>query len=165
MIAPAFAPLGFGTWEAASSLVTGVIAKEIVVGTMGEIYAPKKEEKKEIPTLREDLKEIGTSFGKAAKESVSNVVSTFGVSSLSTEEKAERSALKMEIQKTFTPLSAYAFMIFVLLYMPCMVVAIAMRQEFGSWKWFGVAFVYQTILAWGAAFIVYQGGRLLGLVA
>ncbi len=163
VIAPALAPLGFGTWEAASSLVTGVIAKEIVVGTMGEIYAPKKEEKKETPTLVEDLKEIGTSFGKAVKESVSNVVSTFGVSSLSTEEKAERSSLKTAIQGTFTPLTAYAFMIFVLLYMPCMVVAIAMRQEFGSWKWFGVAFVYQTTLAWGAAFIVYQGGRLLGL--
>jgi len=54
-------------------------------------------------------------------------------------------------------------MVFVLLYMPCMVVAIAMRQEFGSWKWFGVAFLYQTVLAWGMAFIVYQGGRLLGL--
>jgi ferrous iron transport protein B len=163
VIAPAFAPLGFGTWEAASSLVTGVIAKEIVVGTMGEIYAPKKEEQKEAPTLSEDLKEIGVSFGKAVKESVSNVVSTAGMSSLSTEEKSERSALKMEVRKAFTPLSAYAFMLFVLLYMPCMVVAIAMRQEFGSWKWFGVAFVYQTILAWGAAFIVYQGGRLLGL--
>ncbi len=165
VIAPAFTPLGFGTWEAASSLVTGVIAKEIVVGTMGEIYAPTKEGRKETPTLGEDLKEIGTSFGKAVKDSVSNVISTVGISSLSMEEKAERSTLKMEVQKAFDPLSAYAFMLFVLLYMPCMVVAIAMRQEFGSWKWFGVAFVYQTILAWGAAFIVYQGGRLLGLGA
>ncbi|OFX26208.1 MAG: ferrous iron transport protein B [Anaeromyxobacter sp. RBG_16_69_14] len=166
VMAPALAPLGFGTWEAASSLITGVIAKEIVVGTMAEIYAPGKEEEKaktEPPTLREDLKEIGTSFGKAVKESVSNVVSTFGISSLSTEEEAGRSSLKDVIQKTFTPLSGYAFMIFVLLYMPCVVVAIAMRQEFGSWKWFGVAFAYQTVLAWGGAFLVYQGGRLLGL--
>jgi ferrous iron transport protein B len=166
VVAPALAPLGFGTWEAASSLITGVIAKEIVVGTMAEIYAPRKEEAKattEPPTLREDLKEIGTSFGKAVKESVSNVVSTFGISSLSTEEEPERSSLKDVIQKTFTPLSGYAFMIFVLLYMPCVVVAIAMRQEFGSWKWFGVAFAYQTVLAWGGAFLVFQGGTLLGL--
>jgi ferrous iron transport protein B len=56
-------------------------------------------------------------------------------------------------------------MVFVLLYMPCVVVAIAMRQEFGGWKWFGVAFAYQTALAWGMAFIIYQGGRLLGLGA
>ena len=54
-------------------------------------------------------------------------------------------------------------MVFVLLYMPCMVVAVAMRQEFGSWKWFGVSFVYQSVLAWGAAFLIYQGGLLLGL--
>jgi ferrous iron transport protein B len=166
VVAPALAPLGFGTWEAAASLITGVIAKEIVVGTMAEIYAPSKEEAKtktEVPTLSEDLKDIGTSFGKAVKESISNVVSTFGISSLSTEEEPERSSLKDVIQKTFTPLSGYAFMIFVLLYMPCVVVAIAMRQEFGTWKWFGVAFAYQTILAWGGAFLVYQGGTLLGL--
>jgi ferrous iron transport protein B len=37
VMAPVFEPLGFGTWETASSLITGVIAKEIVVGTMGEI--------------------------------------------------------------------------------------------------------------------------------
>ena len=165
VIAPALAPLGFGSWEAASSLITGVIAKEIVVGTMAEIYAPAAEQKKEaepVPSLSEDFAEIARSFGKAVKESLSNVVSTVGISSLATEEQEERSSLKSVIQRTFTPLSAYAFMIFVLLYMPCMVVAVAMRQEFGSWKWFGMAVLYQTCLAWGGAFIVYQGGRLLG---
>jgi len=166
VVAPALAPLGFGTWEAASSLITGVIAKEIVVGTMGEIYAPKHEEKEEeAPTLGEDLKEIATSFGSAVKESAGNVVSTFGVSSMSFEEDGEedRSSLKAAVQRSFTPLTAFAFMLFVLLYMPCVVVAIAMRQEFGGWKWFGVAFAYQTVLAWGGAFLVYQVGRLLGL--
>jgi ferrous iron transport protein B len=54
-------------------------------------------------------------------------------------------------------------MAFVLLYMPCVVVAIAMRQEFGSWKWFGVAFAYQSVLAWTVALVIYQGGRFLGL--
>ncbi len=39
--------------------------------------------------------------------------------------------------------------------MPCL--AIGMRQEFGSWKWFGVAFVHRTVLAW----LVYQGGTVL----
>jgi len=164
VMAPVFEPIGFGTWEAASSLLTGVIAKEIVVGTMGEIYAPKKEEKKKkTPTLGEDLKEIGTSFGSAVKESVRNAVGTFGISSMSFEEEEDNSSLKAAVRQQFTPLTAYAFMVFVLLYMPCVVVAIAMRQEFGSWKWFGVAFAYQSILAWGAAFIVYQGGTLLGL--
>jgi ferrous iron transport protein B len=164
-VAPALAPLGFGTWEAASSLITGVIAKEIVVGTMAEIYATPAEQKGDVatPTLGQDLKEIASSFGTAARAAVSNVASTWGVSSISADEKAERASLKAVLQRTFTPLSAYAFMIFVLLYVPCMVVAIAMRQEFGSWRWFGVACVSQTALAWVAALVVYQGGRLLGL--
>jgi len=161
VMAPALAPLGFGTWEAASSLITGVIAKEIVVGTMGEIYAPKSGEEKveATPTLGEDLKEIVVSFGTAARDAVTTTLGIQG----EPEEEEDLSSLKSAVHGAFTPLTSYAFMVFVLLYMPCMVVAIAMRQEFGSWKWFGVAFLYQTVLAWGMAFIVYQGGRLLGL--
>ncbi|MHB8895109.1 MAG: ferrous iron transport protein B [Candidatus Geothermincolia bacterium] len=166
-IAPIFAPLGFGTWEASASLITGIIAKEIVVGTMGEIYAPAAAgEASDIepqPTLGEDLREIAVSFGGAFKAAGSNVVSTFGVSSLAAEDESGASPLKTAVGGAFTPLTAYAFMVFVLLYMPCVVVAIAMRQEFGSWKWFGVAFAYQSALAWSVALVIYQGGRLLGL--
>ncbi|MBM4273033.1 MAG: ferrous iron transport protein B [Deltaproteobacteria bacterium] len=165
VIAPVFKPLGFGNWEAASALITGVIAKEIVVGTMGEIYLPKakEDEAKEVPTLTEDLVEMGVSFAGAAKEAAQNIFSSFGVAKLSTEEKEKTKPLKSVIQGAFTPLSAYAFMAFVLLYMPCMVVAVAFRHEFGTWKWFGVAFAYGTILAWLVAFGIYQGGKLLGL--
>jgi ferrous iron transport protein B len=163
VMAPALKPLGFGNWEAAASLITGVIAKEIVVGTMGEIYLPKREEKKEeTPTLGEDLKEIGVSFLGAGKEAFWNVFSSFGVAKLAAEEKEKAKPLKSVIQDKFTPLSAYAFMAFVLLYMPCMVVAVAFRHEFGSWKWFGVAFAYGTALAWLTAFTIFQGGTLLG---
>jgi ferrous iron transport protein B len=169
VIAPVLEPLGFGTWEAASSLVSGLIAKEIVVGTMGEIYVQKADDadKKEIPTLTDDLKEIGTSFAAAAKDAAGNIISTFGIASMSseesTEEREERTPLRGVIKSRFTPLSAYAFITFVLLYMPCVVVAIAMKQEFGTWKWFGIAFGYQMALAWGVAFLIYQGGRLLGI--
>ncbi|GFP34970.1 ferrous iron transport protein B, partial [Candidatus Hakubella thermalkaliphila] len=84
VVAPVFEPLGFGNWEAASALITGVIAKEIVVGTMGEIYIPGalEEEEGETPTLGEDLKEIGTSFIGAFKGAVVNVFSSVGVVSL-----------------------------------------------------------------------------------
>ena len=169
VIAPVLEPLGFGTWEAASSLVSGLIAKEIVVGTMGEIYVQSTDDtdNKEIPTLTDDMKEIGTSFATAAKDAAGNVISTFGIASMSseesTEETEERTPLRGVIKSQFTPLSAYAFIMFVLLYMPCVVVAIAMRQEFGTWKWFGIAFAYQMVLAWGVALMIYQGGRLLGL--
>jgi ferrous iron transport protein B len=164
VLAPVLEPLGFGSWEAASSLVSGLIAKEIVVGTMGEIYVHKAGgDKEEQPALTADLKEVGTSFLAAARESVSNIFSTVGISSLSTKKDEESAGLKPVLQKTFTPLSAYAFIVFVLLYMPCMIVGIAMRQEFGTWKWYGIAFAYQLALAWSVAFLIYQGGRLLGI--
>ncbi|MHB9035505.1 MAG: ferrous iron transport protein B [Armatimonadota bacterium] len=166
--APILKPLGFGKWEASSSLIAGLIAKEIVVGTMGEIYVPKTESKNEKkPALVDDLKEIGTSFVSAARDSFSNVFSTLGMASISatesTEETTERSSLREVLKRQFTPLSAYAFITFVLLYMPCVIVAVAMVQEFGTLKWFGIAFVYQMFLAWGVAALIYQGGRLLGL--
>jgi ferrous iron transport protein B len=46
--------------------------------------------------------------------------------------------------------------------MPCAVVLIAMKHEFGTWKWPFVVFAYQMALAWIMAFIVYQGGKLMG---
>ncbi len=165
VMAPVLEPVGFGNWEAASSLITGVIAKEIVVGTMGEIYIPEalEEEEGKAPTLGEDLKEIGTSFAGAARDAVANVFSTFGIATISAEEDEETAPLQAVVQKGFTPLTAFAFLAFVLLYMPCVVVLIALRHEFGTWKWGGLAFAYQMALAWSAAFVIYQGGRLLGL--
>ena len=145
-----------------------MIAKEIVVGTMGEIYVQSSGEadQTEVPTLTDDLKEIGTSFATAAKDAAENVISTFGVASMSseesTEETEERTPFRGILKDQFTPLSAYAFITFVLLYMPCVVVAIAMKQEFGTWKWFGIAFAYQMLLAWAAAFVIYQGGKIIG---
>ncbi|ABK98423.1 ferrous iron transport protein B [Pelobacter propionicus] len=158
-IAPIFEPAGFGTWEASASLITGVIAKEIVVGTMGEVYTPKHEEKEETPTLGEDLKEIVVSFAGAAKTAVTTLLFIPG----DEEPEEDHPSLRQALSAAFTPLSSYAFMAFVLLYMPCVIVGIAMRQEFGTWKWAGVGFLYQTVLAWVVAVIIYQGGRLLGL--
>lgn len=164
-IAPALEPLGFGNWEAASSLVTGVIAKEIVVGTMGQIYVPEPEggPTGPQPSLEEDLRMIATSFAGAVRGAAANVFSTAGIASISAEEEEGQESLRSAIGKTFTPLSAYAFMAFVLLYMPCVITAAAFKHEFGTWKWYGIAIAYQTVLAWTAALVIYQGGRLLGL--
>jgi ferrous iron transport protein B len=159
VIAPLFKPAGFGTWEASASLITGVIAKEIVVGTMGEIYAPKHEEKGDDPTLGEDLKEIAVSFAGAAKTALTTLLFI----PVDEEPEEDQTPLKQAIMERFTPLSSYSFMAFVLLYMPCVIVGVAMRQEFGTWKWAGVGFFYQTVLAWLVAVIIYQGGRFLGL--
>jgi len=65
-------------------------------------------------------------------------------------------------QHGLSPLVAFAFMIFVLLYTPCVAAVLAIRREFGS-VWMVVDVAYQLALAWLAAFAVFQGGRLLGL--
>jgi ferrous iron transport protein B len=165
VIAPVFKPLGFGNWESASALITGVIAKEIVVGTMGTIYVPEALEEGErdpTPTLGEDLKEIGTSFVGAFKGAAMNVFSSVGVVSLAAEED-EPGPLRSAVQEQFTPLSAFAFMVFTLLYMPCVIVMIAMRHEFVTWRWAIISFIYLMALAWVVTFVIYQGGRLIGL--
>ena len=111
VMAPALKPLGFGNWAAAASLTAGLVAKEIVVGTMGEIYVQQQDAKqKDVPSFSDDLKEVGTSFADAAQSSLSNVVSTFGITSISTEGSAEKAAehntLREVLKNQFTPLSA-----------------------------------------------------------
>ncbi|MCL2106756.1 MAG: ferrous iron transport protein B [Oscillospiraceae bacterium] len=71
-------------------------------------------------------------------------------------------ALEPALQTLFTPLSALSFMVFTLLYTPCLAAVSAVRREWGSWK--GAAFVvlYQMGIAWLAAFAVYQIGSLVG---
>lgn len=163
--APILSPIGFGTWEAASSLITGVIAKEVIVSTFGVIYVDEKAESDEpvqAPDITEDIKQSVLSLGQAFLEAGKNVISTAGVASMSMEDDSDNS-LREKISSIFSPLSAYAFMAFVLIYAPCLVTAAAMRQEFGSWKWFWFTLVYSLILGWLVAFAIYQGGMLLGL--
>jgi ferrous iron transport protein B len=80
-----------------------------------------------------------------------------------TNEKSEGLISKLQNPESgIKKLSAFAFMVFVLLYTPCIVSVIAIKREIGfRWMWFAVA--YQFILAWVASFIVYQGGKILGL--
>ena len=61
----------------------------------------------------------------------------------------------------FTNISAYAFMVFTLLYTPCVAAIGVIKRETNSWKWTGFSLAYQLIVAWGGAFIVYQVGTLL----
>jgi ferrous iron transport protein B len=65
-------------------------------------------------------------------------------------------------QAIFTPLVAFSFMLFILIYFPCIAVIAAIKHESGQWKWSAFLAVYTTALAWIVAFITYQGGSLLG---
>lgn len=160
--APLLQPLGFGSWEAGASLISGLLAKEVVISTMGQIYAVEEKEK-DAPTFLEDVTEIGTSFGAALLQAGSNLVSTFGVASLAPEEDEKTGTWRERLREQFTPLGALAFMVFTLFYMPCLVTAVAYKHEFGTWKWFGLAVVLGLGSGYLTALLVYQGGRLLGL--
>ena len=120
-IAPVFSPLGFGGWIAVVAILTGFIAKESVVGTLGVLLAT------------EGNSAIGATGLTAA------VLATAG----------------------FTPLSALSFMIFCLLYIPCVAAFATLKKEFGSWKWTIGQAVFSTGVAYVIALLVFQIGGLL----
>jgi ferrous iron transport protein B len=119
-IAPILHPLGFD-WRSGVALLTGFVAKEIVVSTFGVLYQVDREQGEESEGLR------------------------------------------AAIQHAMTPLIGYAFMIFVLVYTPCLATVAAIKRETGSWGWTGFSVGYGLVLAWILAFFIYQGGILLGL--
>ena len=118
-LAPVFEPIGID-WRGGIALVTGFVAKEIVVSTLGVLY--QVEDTEDADTLDKALK----SFGMSA-------------------------------------LSALSMLVFVLLYLPCLATVATIKQETGSYKWMFFSIFYSTSIAWSVAFIVYQGGKLLGL--
>ncbi len=105
-IAPIFKPLGFGSWEASVSILTGIMAKETVISTMEVIYAG-------------DLAAI--------------------------------------LPYHFTALSAFAFMVFVLLYTPCMSAIGTIKKEFGG-KFTIFSVLMQLTVAWIGAFLIFNIG-------
>jgi len=135
-IEPVLRPLGFD-WRMGVSLVSGFVAKEVVVSTMGVLY------------------QVGAAgaTGDAGDGMTGAQAGATGPPTL-------REALRAP-GGGFTPLTAAAFMVFVLLYTPCVASIVAMRRELGArWMWFDVG--YQLALAWLAAFGVYRIGTMLG---
>jgi len=169
-IAPVLAPLGFNSWEAGSALLTGFVAKEVVVSTMAQVYAVDESSLKSEPTtFLDDVGEIITSFVRATIDTAKSVPLIVGINLFEDEPDEPQTALMQAIQDGFNKssnghgaLAALAFMVFVLIYTPCMVAVAAERQELGTkWMWFSI--IGQLALAWIMAFAVFQGGQLLGL--
>jgi len=162
-ISPVFAPLGFGNWETGGALVSGFMAKEIVVSTMSQIYlgnsqaAPVKS-----TTFGEDITSIGKGFVHAGISSGKILVSILpGVNLVSQTSQGENTALSLILHDKFSTMGAISLLVFVLLYVPCVATLGAIRQEFGI-SWAVTSAVYQTVVAWIVAFLIYQGGLLLG---
>jgi ferrous iron transport protein B len=110
-IAPVFSPMGYGCWQAAVALLTGIIAKEAVVSSLAMFCG-------------------------------------FSIS-------AGGGAVQSALSGIFTPRSAYAFLVFVLLYTPCMAAVATIRRELGSRKWTAFAVCYQILIAYVMSFVVY----------
>ncbi len=162
-IAPIFSPLGFGNWQTSGALVTGFAAKEIVVSTMSLVYTGSETTANAEPaTFREEIINTGKGFAEATINSGKILVSILpGVDLIPEDEQTEDTVLSIALRNEFTPLSAAALLVFVLLYVPCVATLGAIKHEFGN-SWAVTSALYQTAIAWCAAFLVYQGGKILG---
>jgi len=170
-IAPALKPLGFGDWQASGALVTGFVAKEVVVGTMAQVYDVEEaeEEEAEPTTFFEDMGEIVTSFIGATVDTIKSIPLIVGINLFEDEAEEEPTDLMAAVREGFETasgghgaLASVAFMVFVLIYTPCMVAIAAERHELGD-KWTLVSVFGQLALAWLMALVIFQGGKLLGL--
>jgi ferrous iron transport protein B len=117
---PVLEPLGFD-WRMGVGIVAGVGAKELVVSTLGVMYADEQ-------PLEEDT--------------------------------SADTRLQKALVKSVTPAGALAFMVFILLYFPCIATFVAIKNESGGWKWALITAVYTIVLAWVAAFITFQVASL-----
>ena len=127
---PVLKPLGFD-WKMGVGIVSGVAAKELVVSTLGVMYADDQ-------PVTVAPESVGDSSLEAASEQVAET------------------RLQKALLKSVTPAGALAYMVFILLYFPCIATFIAIKQEGGGWKWAILTAVYTIILAWVAAFITFN---------
>ena len=130
-IEPVIRPLGF-EWRMGVSLITGAVAKEVVVSTMAALFesghhVPGKESANLSTTIRSETYHSGSRAGTSV----------------------------------FTPLAGISYLLFILIYMPCIAVIATVRKESSSWKWTAFLIVYTTSLAWILSFCVFQIGSLL----
>ena len=168
-ISPVFQPLGFGNWENTSALMSGFIAKEVVVSTLAQVYHVPMEEtahEEDLGFFAEARLAI-VSFFQAAIDTLKAIPGIIGIDLSGNEGSAEPAALGEAIRQGFErasnghgALAGLAFMVFVLLYTPCMATIAAMRQELGS-RWMTISVAMQLTIAWLAAFAVFQIGLLL----
>lgn len=97
---------------------------------------------------------IGLLSGIGAKELV---VSSLGVLYTNND---DINSVDLSERIPITPLVAYGYMLFILIYFPCVATVAAIKNESGSWKWAAFTICYTTLLAWVVAFLVHQVGSL-----
>jgi ferrous iron transport protein B len=186
LIAPAFRPAGFDSWQTTGSLMTGLLAKEVIVSTMSQIYAGESLQGSDnLTPFGEDLASVGIGLGQAAlltiQETINilprtiNLIPFVDIGTVnffpSESEMLVSTRLEQSLLRSFAasagspgagPIAAVSFNVFVLLYIPCVSAVSAMRQEFGS-RWMWAQILYTMTIAWGMAVLVFQIGKILFL--
>lgn len=175
---PVLEPLGFD-WRMGVGIVAGVGAKELVVSTLGVMFADEE-------PLEVAVSEAGSgsdsgsgsvsgsgsgsdsdSDSDSGSDSGSSSVSVSDSVSVSSDSQANAASGETRLQKALlrsvTPAGALAYMVFILLYFPCIATFVAIKNESGGWKWAIFTAVYTILLAWVAAFITFRIALLFGL--
>jgi ferrous iron transport protein B len=152
-LAPAFEPSGFGTWEATGALATGFVAKEMVLATLAQVYPHVVLAQQPAAEWSSVLPGLGQAALQAGRELLQTA--TPGLALFASAPGTPPPALVDGLRTQFDQASALAFLVFVLLYVPCIATLGAIRHEFGS-RWALFAVVYQTGVAWILATIVFQ---------
>lgn len=139
-VEPVFRPMGFN-WKLDVGLLAGVGAKEIVASTMGVLYSNDDSFK--------DDSNFSSESGKYVK-----------LHELITQDVAQLHGISYEKAQPIATLTAFCFLLFVLLYFPCIATIAAIKGETGSWGWALFAAGYTTALAWVVSTVVFQVGCL-----
>ena len=139
-IEPVFRPQGF-SWKLDVGLLSGMGAKEIVASTMGVLYAGDDS--------FSDDNGYSSEAGKYSR-----------LHKLITKDVATMHGVSYEKAEPIATLTAFAFLLFVLLYFPCIATIAAIKGETGSWGWALFAAGYTTALAWIVSAVVFQVGLL-----
>ena len=140
---PVFSPLGFN-WKASVALLSGLPAKEIVVSTLGVLYSEGA------VTTPAEGEIIGGADG-----TTEIVVAESAAKEPAGDEETASLSQRLLASGDFSTASALAFLVFILLYVPCIATVVAIGSEAG-WKWAAASVVYNTAMAWLVAWIVYR---------
>jgi ferrous iron transport protein B len=144
-IEPVLEPLGFD-WRMGVGIVSGVGAKELVVSTLGVMYSGHDAEVSgDVADSLAGADHVIATSESDVTDSSSEPLASTGYTSLS-----------VALKKSVSPAGAMAYMVFILLYFPCVATFIAIRNETGSWKWAMITAVYTIVLAWVAAFATFH---------
>ena len=168
-ITPAFAPLGIekDNWPATVGLFTGMFAKEAIVGTLDALYSESNadEDDGSPPDLIAAAGDAFSSIGSELLALSSTLTDPLGISigdvsdldSVADEQDIETTTLSNMAALFSGPFAAFCYLVFILLYAPCVAVLGAINKEAG-WHWTLLVFGWSTGLAYITATVIYQIG-------